>query len=43
LNKLDGNDRLDELLQNVIASTDTLQQLGKEAGVDEPSETPSKE
>lgn len=33
LNKLDGNDKLDELLQNVIASTDDLKKLGDEAGV----------
>lgn len=33
LNKLDGNDRLDELLQKVISSTESLEQLGKEAGV----------
>lgn len=33
LNKLDGNDRLDELLQEVISSTDSLNELGKEAGV----------
>jgi len=33
LNKLDGNDKLDELLQNVIASTDNLKKLGDEAGV----------
>ena len=33
LNKLDGNDRLDELLQDVITSTDSLQKLGEEAGV----------
>jgi type VI secretion system protein ImpB len=33
LNKLDGNDRLDELLQQVISSTESLEQLGKEAGV----------
>ncbi|HOJ14536.1 MAG TPA: type VI secretion system contractile sheath small subunit [Deltaproteobacteria bacterium] len=33
LNRLDGNDRLDELLQEVISSTDSLQKLGKEAGV----------
>jgi type VI secretion system protein ImpB len=38
LNKLDGNDRLDELLQDVIASTDSLQQLGKETGVAKKSE-----
>ena len=31
LNKLDGNDKLDELLQNVIQNTDSLQKLGKEA------------
>ena len=30
LNKLDGNDRLDELLQEVISSTDTLEKLGAE-------------
>ena len=33
LNKLDGNDKLDELLQEVISSTDALEKLGKEAGV----------
>lgn len=33
LGKLDGNDKLDELLQDVIASTDSLQKLGKEVGV----------
>ena len=33
LNKLDGNDRLDELLQEVISSTDSLNELGKETGV----------
>ncbi len=33
LGKLDGNDRLDELLQDVITSTDSLQKLGDEAGV----------
>lgn len=33
LNKLDGNDRLDELLQGVIADTESLQKLGTEAGV----------
>ncbi len=36
LNKLDGNDKLDELLQKVIADTDTLQRLGKETGVMNP-------
>lgn len=43
LNKLDGNDRLDELLQNVISSTDSLQKLGKEAGVGELEEKANKE
>ena len=38
LSKLDGNDRLDELLQEVIASTDSLQKLGEEAGVGKPEE-----
>ncbi len=36
LNKLDGNDRLDELLQEVISSTESLQKLGTEAGVAPP-------
>lgn len=34
LSKLDGNDKLDELLQDVIASTDSLQKLGEETGVE---------
>lgn len=33
LNKLDGNDKLDELLQEVISSTDSLEKLGAEVGV----------
>ncbi len=33
LAKLDGNDQLDELLQDVIANTDALQTLSGEAGV----------
>jgi len=32
LNKLDGNDKLDELLQDVISSTDALEKLGVESG-----------
>lgn len=32
LNKLDGNDKLDELLQDIISSTDSLEKLSKEAG-----------
>ena len=43
LSKLDGNDRLDELLQEVIASSDSLQQLGKEAGVVTSPEPDTKE
>ncbi|MEA1899525.1 MAG: type VI secretion system contractile sheath small subunit [Thermodesulfobacteriota bacterium] len=38
LNKLDGNDKLDELLQDVITSTDSLQKLGDEIGVEKPEE-----
>jgi type VI secretion system protein ImpB len=38
LNKLDGNDRLDDLLQKVIADTDSLKKLGKEAGLEKPEE-----
>jgi type VI secretion system protein ImpB len=33
LNKLDGNDKLDELLQEIISSTASLEKLGKQAGV----------
>jgi type VI secretion system protein ImpB len=33
LNKLDGNDNLNELLQDVISSTDALQKLSTDAGV----------
>ncbi len=43
LNRLDGNDKLDELLQGVIASTESLQQLSKEAGVTEATGQPDKE
>jgi type VI secretion system protein ImpB len=32
LNKLDGNDNLNELLQDVISSTDALQKLSADAG-----------
>jgi len=38
LGKLDGNDRLEELLQDVLASTDSLERLVKEAGVSKPEE-----
>ncbi|MCU0576481.1 MAG: type VI secretion system contractile sheath small subunit [Desulfobacterota bacterium] len=33
LGKLDGNEKLDELLQDVISSTDSLKKLGDQAGV----------
>ena len=36
LNKLDGNDKLDELLQGVISDTEALEKLGKEAGITKP-------
>lgn len=42
LSKLDGNDKLDELLQDVIASTDTLQKLGKETGITSESDETTK-
>lgn len=35
-NKLDGNDKLDELLQDVLSSTEALTKLGKEAGTSGP-------
>ena len=41
-NKLDGNDRLDELLQEAISSTEGLQKLGEQAGV-APAGTPENE
>lgn len=43
LNRLDGNDKLDELLQDVIASTDSLQELGQEIGIEKTEEEESKE
>ncbi|MRR35995.1 type VI secretion system contractile sheath small subunit [bacterium] len=36
LGKLDGNDKLEELLQDVISSTESIEKLGKEAGVKKP-------
>ena len=33
LSKLDGNDKLDELLQNVLSSTESIEELGKSTGV----------
>jgi type VI secretion system protein ImpB len=41
LNKLDGNDKLDELLQDVISSTDSLEKLGAEVGVKKSEEEES--
>jgi type VI secretion system protein ImpB len=38
LNKLDGNDKLDELLQEVIASTDALESLKDQAVPEPPAE-----
>jgi type VI secretion system protein ImpB len=32
LNKMDGNDKLEQLLQDVIHNTDALKQLGRETG-----------
>lgn len=40
LSKLDGNDRLDELLQEVISSTESLEKLGEQAGVKKSTEEP---
>ncbi len=38
LNKLDGNDRLDDLLQEVTASTDCLKLIGHQAGGAKPEQ-----
>ncbi len=38
LGKLDGNDKLDELLQDVLANTDAIEKLGQEAGVEKKEE-----
>lgn len=38
LSKLDGNEKLEELLQDVISSTDSLKKLGEEAGVTKPED-----
>lgn len=43
LNKLDGNDKLDELLQDVIAGADSLRKLGEEAGVKKAEEEKKEE
>lgn len=36
LGKLDGNDKLDELLRDVLTNTEALEKLGKEAGIEKP-------
>lgn len=36
LGKLDGNDKLEELLQDVISSTESIEKLGTEAGLKKP-------
>jgi len=38
LNKLDGNDKLEELLQDVVSNTDSLEELGKATGGDKGTE-----
>ncbi len=38
VSKLDGNDKLDEILQDIISSTESLQKLAKEAGVAKPED-----
>ncbi len=43
VSKLDGNDRLEELLQDVLSSTEKVEQLAKDAGVEKSEEQPSKE
>lgn len=43
LAKLDGNDRLDELLQDIISNTDALQKLGDETGAGKKTEEKSEE
>jgi len=34
LSKMDGNDKLEELLQEVMTSTEKIEQLAKDAGVE---------
>jgi len=43
LNKLDGNDKLDELLQEAISSTEALHKLGEQAGVSASADSPTNE
>jgi len=37
LGKTDGNDKLNERLQEIISNTDSLQQIAKDAGIEAPS------
>jgi type VI secretion system protein ImpB len=36
--KLEGNDKLDQMLQDIIGSTDALKKVGEQAGVKKPEE-----
>jgi type VI secretion system protein ImpB len=38
MSKLDGNDKLDEILQDIISSTESLEKLAKEAGIAKPED-----
>lgn len=43
VNKLDGNDKLEEMLQDAIANTETLASLGEQAGVKKSDEDKTEE
>lgn len=47
LSKMDGNDKLEELLQDVMSSTEKIEQLAKDAGIEksaaEPDDTQKEE
>jgi type VI secretion system protein ImpB len=43
LSKMDGNDKLEEMLQDIIQNTGAQQQLGKELGIDAPGANGAKE
>jgi type VI secretion system protein ImpB len=43
LSKTDGNDRLNDRLQEIISNTELLQKAGKEAGVEAPESKEKKE
>jgi type VI secretion system protein ImpB len=38
LSKLDGNEKLDQILRDVITNTESLQKIGEEAGAGKPEE-----